>query len=395
MFRYLPPVHFPQPLSELAHGARSALVGGEAELARATRFLEQRFPDRRVHLVASGTGALALAIRWSHAGRPTAPLVALPAYGCPDLGAAAVAAGAGVLLYDVEPATLQPDWESLSEVLRAGASHVVVAHLYGRPADVPRVRQLASTAGAIVIEDAAQGADASWAGTPAGSLAEWAIFSLGRGKGINAGGGGILLAPQHATLEHLVPERHDSLLREMRHLFVLGATQLMAWPYFYRLPVHLPWLRIGQTRYHALDTITAMTNVAARLLPSAFEQSSRAAAMRRALEKTYLEALSERRSLVLPPVAEASQSGALRVPVLVHPERVRALRAYGVVRSYPRHLAEYAEIRQYLASRRALPGATQLAETLHTLPTHAHVRNVDVRHIVRELSRLDRSPDPG
>ena len=57
-------------------------------------------------------------------------------------------------LYDVDPVTLSADLDSVSRVLAAGASAIVVSHLFGYPADVPAVAALAAAHGAAVIEDA-------------------------------------------------------------------------------------------------------------------------------------------------------------------------------------------------------------------------------------------------
>lgn len=114
--------------------------------------LSTRYDARAVALTDSGTAALVLAMRLT-APRGT---VALPAYGCVDLIAAAVRARVRVRLYDVDPATLSPDLDSVRQALARGADAVVVAHFYGYPADIPGVRALADAAGARVIEDAAQ-----------------------------------------------------------------------------------------------------------------------------------------------------------------------------------------------------------------------------------------------
>ena len=79
----------------------------------------------------SGTSALTMALR--SLGR--APTVALPAYGCFDLATAAIGAGAKVRLYDLDPATLGPLDSSLSEAIEAGIDGLVLAHLYGIPAE--------------------------------------------------------------------------------------------------------------------------------------------------------------------------------------------------------------------------------------------------------------------
>ena len=119
--------------------------------------------------------------------------VALPAYCCYDVATAADGAGVAFHLYDLEPETLSPDLASLRRSFDAGARSVVVAHLYGVPADLAAVRALAAEFGAIVIEDAAQGSGCEWRGRPAGAHGALGVLSFGRGKGVTGGKGGALL----------------------------------------------------------------------------------------------------------------------------------------------------------------------------------------------------------
>jgi dTDP-4-amino-4,6-dideoxygalactose transaminase len=90
--------------------------------------------------------------------------VALPGYTCYDVATAAVGADARILLYDLDPETLAPDWGSLERTLEAGAGVVVLAPLYGYPFDWSAGEALAARHDAILVEDAAQGAGGTWRG---------------------------------------------------------------------------------------------------------------------------------------------------------------------------------------------------------------------------------------
>ncbi len=96
--------------------------------------------------------------------------MALPAFTCFDVATAAVAAALPVVLYDIDPATLAPDFDSLELCLQQGARVVVVSPLYGMPVDWDLVERSAARYGAVVIEDAAQGHGARWRGR---LLAAW------------------------------------------------------------------------------------------------------------------------------------------------------------------------------------------------------------------------------
>src|SRR5262249_57497216 len=69
----------------------------------------------------------------------------------------------------------------------------VVPGLYGLPADLVAMESIARTAGAFLIDDAAQCLGATRDGKAGGTFGDAGFYSLGRGKGITTMGGGILV----------------------------------------------------------------------------------------------------------------------------------------------------------------------------------------------------------
>lgn len=332
---------------------------------------------------ASGTVALTLALQQSGSGRP--PFVALPAFACPDVGTAAVAAGAHIALYDVNPDTLQPDWDSVHAALALGASHLVVTHLFGRLVDVARAQQLSEEVGAVLIEDAAQHAGASLGGVRAGGLADWGVLSFGRGKGINAGGGGALLVRDASVLEQLSLSP-PSAAADLRQLAVAAAGELLAHPLVYGVPSALPWLHLGDTTYHPPVPPAGTSRVQLTLLAAALNAEPLVVAARRAVEAWYEQVLADRPQLLFAPPLEPAHRGALRFPVRLSPLAAAPLARYGVARSYPRTLDAYPPLRERMpATLPPCPGAAQLAATTHTLPTHTRASLATREHLVRAL----------
>jgi dTDP-4-amino-4,6-dideoxygalactose transaminase len=268
---------------------------------------------------------------------------------------------------------------------------VVAVHLFGWLVDVPAIVALAAPFGARVIEDAAQHAGATWGGVRGGALADWSVLSFGRGKGINAGGGGALLAPLGAAATMRVALTTS---RRAASAVVLGttiATELLSSPWMYWLPRAVPALRLGETVYHAARPPGAITLTSAALLPDALEHEADALQTRRGAEHHYRSALGERTELLFDAPDGAMQSGALRFPVRLPVGVGATLGRWGVARSYPRTLAEYPELVGHLhASARACPGAQLLAECLHSLPTHAGARVDDREALVQRLRTLTR-----
>jgi dTDP-4-amino-4,6-dideoxygalactose transaminase len=343
-------------------------------------------------LTGSGTGALALALH--HAATPGCT-VALPAYACPDLGTAAIAAGAGIRLYDVDPRTLGPDWDSLDAALD-GADLVVGAHLFGRLVDIGEITRRAKQVGAVVIEDAAQFAGGTREGISGGALAAWSILSFGRGKGLNTGGGGALMVQGDGLPAVALSPASGATV----HLLKTTVSEYLARPAAYGIPARIPALGLGDTVYRPPVAPTGISPVAAALLPEALRTLPLAAAARRSAEQRYETALRDVSHLQCCNAEPIAVSGALRFPLLASPEQMAPLRPLGIARAYPRTLLEYAEIAQRITNGSgAFPGARELAARLHTLPTHGLLTPHDIERIINQVSdnrsaRKDEWPAP-
>src|SRR5579862_5223764 len=235
--RWQPPVLSPVAPAALMRAAPAALSRSNAAFERLTETLRRRYSANHVALTDSGTSALILALR-------SQKTVALPAYACVDLLAAAAFVGARVRLYDVNPATLSPDLDSVRAALNRGVDAIVVAHMYGFPADVPGVAALAAEYGVTVVEDAAQHAAGSLNSAPLGSFGPRTVLSFGRGKGTTGGSGGALLSREPLPDWH--PPRASAGWRDW---LTTAAQTVIGRPSLYSIPASLPFLKLGETIY--------------------------------------------------------------------------------------------------------------------------------------------------
>jgi len=343
-------------------------------------------------LTDSGTGALTLAIRGSLADAPGAP-VALPAYGCYDLATAADGASAPVVLYDLDPATLSPDLASLTRALSHGARAVVLVHWYGMPADPDAVRGAAQSTGAILIEDAAQGAGATWQGRLLGSFGDLTVLSFGRGKGTTAGRGGALLA-HGATGRAALARARPGLGRaaEGRSDYPsLVAQWLLGRPSVYALPAALPFLHLGETLYHAPAPVRAISAVAARVLAVTLGLGDRELRVRRSNARRLLA--KPTRGVTWVQASARGEPGYLRLPSVAAPAtRAAAVsteaRALGIMPGYPRALCDLRGFGKRVLNRGdGFPAARELAERLITLPTHSLLAESDLARLETWLAR--------
>jgi dTDP-4-amino-4,6-dideoxygalactose transaminase len=376
MLRRQLPVHSPIRASVLTSAAASAWRNGEVNHEFLAAHLTQSFSARRALLTDSGTSALILALRILVGRGGT---VALPAYACVDLAAAARYADVQVRLYDVDPATLNPDLDSVSRALKQGVAAVVVAHLYGFPADVPAVAELARAHGASVIEDAAQGAGGTLRGQPLGSFGGLTVLSFGRGKGITGGHGGALLA--------ITPELADRLESiddtgpipgGWRDVAVATAQWALGRPTLYSIPSVIPGLRLGEMVFHPAHEPRVISSAAAAMVRAALATAEQEVAIRRRNAAALMSEVVGNDGLAAIAPVSGGTPGYLRFPVrdLGHRGESRRL---GIMRGYPRTLAEEPELRPSLCPNESpLTGASELRRSLFTLPVHSLVTKSDL-----------------
>jgi hypothetical protein len=249
------------------------------------------------------------------------------------------------------------------------------------------VRELADREGVTVIEDAAQGAGGSLHHTRLGALGDMAVLSFGRGKGLCAGGGGALLARG---------ERWPSVIAELslapasRGWGGLAST-FVQWvlgrPSVYWLPSMLPWLHLGEMVYHPAGEPAAISAASASMVPTAISLEPADVAERRMRAKRF-DALVDAGGRVSRPTPIAgAESGYLRYPIRDTSSRREPDGRIGIVRPYPEPWMRWSQVSSIIETGEpASLGASELASSLMTLPTHHFVSNADVAAIARWLA---------
>ncbi len=199
--------------------------------------------------VSSARAALWLALRTLKARFPDRKRVLLPAYTCPTVGRAVLAAGLEGLCVDVSPDDFNLDAEQVEAHLSENVLAVIAAHMFGTPCDLVRLAAACRRSGAFLIEDAAQACGARFAGQTVGSFGKMAVLSLGRSKNLRGAGGGVLLVNDLDLAEAvLVPLRELSVFVARPSPFAVAkqlAIAALSSPHAWNLAKRLPGLRIG------------------------------------------------------------------------------------------------------------------------------------------------------
>jgi DegT/DnrJ/EryC1/StrS aminotransferase family len=172
----------------------SPVFGGGA-IAAAEDAFSLLLNGRRVLLMPSATYALRVGLQVI--GVQPGDEVLCGSIDWPSGFAAIGSLGAVPMTVAMDPATLTLDPAAAAKARTRRTRAVIACHLHGICTDVPALRSLLPGVG--ILEDAAQAFGCRLDGQPAGSLGDVAVFSLGPGKPVDAGEGGVLVCCDNRT----------------------------------------------------------------------------------------------------------------------------------------------------------------------------------------------------
>ena len=376
--RTLPPAAAPLRCRDLCHGVLGMLSPDDA-IRALENSIRQHFGARHVFLVSSGKAALTMTLMGLKAASAKTEVV-IPAYTCFSMPAAVLSAGLRPILCDINPSTFDFDHEQLEATLTDNTLCVVAHHLFGIPADIERVRALCRARGIAVIEDAAQAMGIESGGRKLGTIGDVGIFSLGRGKNVTCGSGGIVVTQSDqiaGALRSQWPRLESPLPAEsLKDFAKLVFMAIFIRPGLYWIPNALPFLRLGQTIFPKSVSVKRLSGMQAGLLHN--WQSRLSQSNQRRSETAA--SVSRQLSLSLP---HGPSHPYLRMPILAAtPQRRKHIHAFaerrglGLSVAYPTPINEIPEIRHMFDGKR-YPSARRVSEHILTIPTHQWISEKD------------------
>ena len=136
----------------------------------------------------SGTSALHLALLAADIG-PGDEVITVP-FTFVATAAAIIYSGAKPVFVDIDPDTYCMAPDQIARAITPRTKAIMPVHLYGHPADMDSILDIATKRGLVVIEDAAQAHGAEYKGRRCGSMGHMAGFSFYPGKNLGAYGEG-------------------------------------------------------------------------------------------------------------------------------------------------------------------------------------------------------------
>ena len=160
------------------------------------------------HAVAVSNGTVALVLALLELDLPAASFVHTTPFSFIATASSIAAVGLRPSFSDISLATYNLDDDFVEAALPAGAAALVPVHLYGLPAPMDGLSDIARRRNLKVVEDAAQAVGASYRGRPAGSMGDAACFSLYATKNITTGEGGVITTHDEALARRLQAARN-------------------------------------------------------------------------------------------------------------------------------------------------------------------------------------------
>ena len=268
--------------------------------------------------------------------------------------------GATPVLVDCDEETLNIDVRAIESKITARTRAIIPVHLYGHPADMDPILEVAKKYDLHVIEDAAEAHGARYRARRVGSIGKCATFSFYGNKIVTTGEGG------------MVTTNDDELAAKLRLYRGQGMD-----------PNRRYWHPVIGYNYR-------MTNIAAAIGCAQLERVDEALERRKRLASWYSSELSPIRGLVLPVQKDYAEHAYWMYTVLL-PECGAETRdvIHEILESrgvetrpvfYPMHLMP-----PYEEDPTRYPKATERSARGLSLPTHELLSEADVAYIGEQL----------
>jgi len=252
------------------------------------------------------------------------------------------------------------DVEQIEAAITPRTKAIIPVHLFGQPADMTRVMNIAAKHGLQVIEDCAQAHYATWQGRRVGTFGRAATFSFYPGKNLGAYGdaGAILTNDDELALTMRMFANHGAL--QKHHHVMEGINSRLDSMQAAILSVKLP---------HIHDWTRARQQVAA----------------------WYDAALSDVPGVERPRVRDAAQHVYHLYVIKVdrREELMAALSAKGIETAvhYPVPLPAMEAYRYLAATQRPVPRALENAGRILSLPIYPELSREAVQHVAQAIAR--------
>jgi dTDP-4-amino-4,6-dideoxygalactose transaminase len=163
------------------------------------------------HVIAVNSGTAALHTALMALGVKAGDEVVVPSLTFVATANVVLACGAKPVFADIKR-DYNMDPAAFKKALTKKTKAVIPVHVYGYPADMDEIREVASAKGVSVVEDAAESLGATYKGTQTGKLSDAGCFSLYATKVMTSGEGGAISTDDDDLAERLRLVRNHGMV---------------------------------------------------------------------------------------------------------------------------------------------------------------------------------------
>jgi dTDP-4-amino-4,6-dideoxygalactose transaminase len=179
------------------------------------------------HGVGTGSGTDALLLALKAVGVGPGDEVITSAFSFVASGTTVVMAGATPVFVDVDPATYNLDPGRVERAITPRTRAIVPVHLYGQPAAMDTLCEIARAHRVAVVADAAQAVGAAYAGRPVAAWGDVSILSFYPTKNLGGcGDGGMVLTTRDDVAARVRLLRDHGAPRRYTHVELGGCSRL-------------------------------------------------------------------------------------------------------------------------------------------------------------------------
>ncbi len=191
---------------EILQAIAPVLFGEPWAAWQAVRLLEQRFAEEMGYAYAVGVQSGSAGLRLSLLACGVRPGDEIITVANSDIATTAAISHCGAIpvLCDVRPSDYTMDPDLVESLITERTVGLLPVDLYGHPADVRRLREIADRHGLFIVEDAALAVGAQDYGKPVGAFADLTVFSFAPYKPFEAlGPCGMVVTPHRHLWERV------------------------------------------------------------------------------------------------------------------------------------------------------------------------------------------------
>jgi len=188
----------------------SAAKDGGKRVQDLERLLKDYLKIKNVIAVNSGTAALHCALLAN--GISPGDEVLLPSFTFVATANAIIASGGRPVFVDINTEDYTIDTTDLKEKITNKSKGIIPVHIYGHPADMDEISEIASANSITIIEDACQSLGSLYKGVQTGTMGQMSCFSFYASKVLTSGEGGAVATDDDDLADSLKMIRNHGMV---------------------------------------------------------------------------------------------------------------------------------------------------------------------------------------